>query len=73
MRTLIEIPEQQIIALKDLCQSQGLSRAEAIRRAIDVYLQQQSPGEVDAFGLWQHNKPEIEDGLEYQKRVREEW
>lgn len=73
MRTLIEIPEQQIIALKGLCQSQGLSRAEAIRRAIDVYLQQQLPGEVDAFGLWRHNKPEIKDGLEYQKRVREEW
>jgi len=73
MRTLIEIPETQITALKSVCEAQGLSRAEAIRRAIAIYLDQHLPKEVNGFGLWKNSDSQTEDGLRYQKRLREEW
>ncbi len=73
MKTLIDIPEQQINELKNLCQSQGLSRAEIIRRAISVYIEQHKSQDADAFGLWKHKNPQTDDGLQYQKSLRDEW
>ena len=73
MRTLVDIPEQQIVDLSELCQTQGVSRAEIIRRAISTYLIQHKPKEVDSFGLWKTENKISEDGLEYQKKLRNEW
>ena len=73
MRTLIDIPDLQIEELKTLCQAQGLSRAELIRRAIAVYIRQHQQKEVDGFGLWKQNGQHTEDGLQYQKKLRDEW
>lgn len=73
MRTLIDIPEQQIKELKNLCQAQGLSRAEIIRRAITVYISQHQKKDSDAFGLWKQKNQTTEDGLQYQKKLRDEW
>lgn len=71
MRTIIDLKDHQIRELAVLCQQTRLSRAELIRRAVNEYLQHHSPDRDDsAFGLW---KDRVEDGLEYQQRIRAEW
>ena len=72
MRTIIDLPEKQRESLDQLCTKQKLSRAEAIRQAVDLFLEQhQTQPEADtAFGLW---KDRQEDGLDYQQKLRDEW
>jgi metal-responsive CopG/Arc/MetJ family transcriptional regulator len=71
MRTIIDLQDHQIRELAVLCQQTRLSRAELIRRAVDEFLQQHGHDRDDsAFGLW---KDRVEDGLEYQQRIRDEW
>lgn len=70
MRTLIDIPDEQISSLSILAKAQKTSRAELVRRAIAAYIEQVKPGTVEAFGLWRANQ---EDGLAYQERQRSEW
>jgi hypothetical protein len=70
MRTLVDIPERQITALANICANQRLSRAEAIRQAITLYIEQNKPARDDAFGLW---GKEPRDGMTYQEQVRSEW
>ena len=71
MRTIIDIPEDDIDALKALCEAERISRAEAVRRAVRAYVKGKQADEQDeAFGLW---KDRDEDGLAYQQRLRDEW
>ena len=70
MRTIIDIPETDIERLADLCKEQGISRAEAIRRAVRLYLEGHRSHEDDAFGLW---KDRDIDALEYERSLRKEW
>ena len=70
MRTIVDIPEAQIEVLGRICQEDKISRAEAIRRAIDAYSKQRQPSIRTAFGLWRERK---RDGLEYEDRLRKEW
>ena len=43
MRTIVELPERERDQLDALCRQRGLSRAEAIRQALRLWLQQQQP------------------------------
>lgn len=71
MRTIIELPTDQLDALEALCKRDAISRAEAIRRAVAAFVQQNSASAGGhAFGLWQ-DRPE--DGLDYQEQLRREW
>jgi len=71
MRTIVDLPEEQIEVLKQLSEQSRLSRAELVRRAIAEYLQRhQSDQAENAFGLWRH---EPRDALDYQRRLRQEW
>ncbi len=71
MRTIVDIPDEEIRALADLCEAEKISRAEAVRRAIRGYLKvQQTQQSDDAFGAWRGRG---EDGLTYQERLRSEW
>jgi len=71
MRTIVDIPEEQLRQLSELCRREGFSRAEAIRRAVAQYLEARLPPPHDeAFGLWRDRGV---DGLEYQERLRREW
>ena len=70
MKTLIDIPERQIHLLSDLCDKFSISRAEAIRRAIDLFVNNNKQPQVDVFGAW---KDKSDDGLTYQERLRDEW
>lgn len=70
MRTLVDIPDHQIDALRTLCATKNLSRAELIRRALTDFIEANKVVPESAFGLWATNKI---DGLDYQERVRSEW
>ena len=53
MRTIIDLPEYQVAALAELCEREQISRAEAIRRALDAMLaEKQSASREATFGAW---------------------
>ncbi|MES2639833.1 MAG: ribbon-helix-helix protein, CopG family [Myxococcota bacterium] len=73
MRTIIDLPTDQLAALDAWRLARGVSRAEAVRRAVAQLLddEQERRGAVDAaFGLW---KGRVPDGLVEQERLRSEW
>lgn len=71
MRTIVDLPEEQLDGLAEICRREGISRAEAVRRAVAAFLQDLAPIAVDdAFGLWRDRGF---DGLEYERRLRVEW
>jgi metal-responsive CopG/Arc/MetJ family transcriptional regulator len=71
MRTLVDIPDDDLGLLKKLSKASAVSRAELVRRAIAQYLAAHRPAEkAEAFGLWAARR---EDGLTVQKRIRGEW
>lgn len=71
MRTLVELPDEQIEPLEALAEQMELSRAELIRRAVADYLQRYQTVDADAaFGMWRDRQ---EDGLAYQERMRSDW
>ncbi len=71
MRTIVEIPEEQLAELAEICRREGISRAEAIRRAVGIYTRRQvGEGSRNAFGIW---KKRAVDGLDFEDRVRSEW
>lgn len=71
MRTIIEIPDQQLERMKPLLELEGISRAELIRRAVKDYLQRfDVSNDETAFGLWRES---ARNGLHYQEELRSEW
>lgn len=72
MRTLVDIGERQIKALDELAGRDQQSRAALIREAVDDYLAKRKPADAieRSAGLWGSRKI---DGLEYERRLREEW
>ena len=71
MRTLVDIPEEDLSLLKKIGEAGNISRAELVRRAISAYLSpHKHAAPLRAFGLWGRNK---RDGLEYQEKIRREW
>jgi Arc/MetJ-type ribon-helix-helix transcriptional regulator len=53
MRTIIDLPEEQVIGLVNWCRRERISKAEAIRRALKKMLSgQQVVAREDAFGAW---------------------
>jgi len=71
MRTIIELREDQLAALDRIVADEKMSRAEAIRDAVDVYLRERKRvASRAAFGGWAHKKL---DGLKYIAEARGEW
>jgi len=71
VRTIIDLPPDQLEALDALCRREGISRAEAVRRAVADHVQtHRAPDRERAFGLWRA-KPR--DGVRYERRLRGEW
>lgn len=71
MRTIVDLPDDQVELLKQLSKQSHLSRAELVRRAIAEYLQRRPPGQGEvAFGIW---RDAPRDGIDYQRSLREEW
>jgi metal-responsive CopG/Arc/MetJ family transcriptional regulator len=70
MRTLVDLPEEELKQLTVLSRTRKVSRAELIRQAVSGYLEQNRVGMKGSFGLW---KKRDEDGIAYQERLRGEW
>jgi len=71
MRTIVDLPDEQVDALQQLGVRSNLSRAELVRRAVAEYLDKRhDTGGDRAFGLWQRRRC---DALDYEDRLRAEW
>lgn len=71
MRTIIDLPEDQLRALDGVCRQERISRAEAIRRAVAEHLRRYHASDAKrAFGIWRGRQV---DGLKYQETLRREW
>ena len=72
-RILLDLPDDVIKRLDDLKAQRNLPRAELLREAVEQYLEKQDWAKYSisgALGLWQGCE---EDGVEYQRKLREEW
>ena len=52
IRTIVDLPDAEREQLDALCRQRGLSRAEALRQALRLWLRQQTPDHGQLFGLW---------------------
>lgn len=71
MRTIIDLPESQLVALGELERLHKLSRAELVRQAVAEYVVKRL-GVTEAFGAWKQ-APRKVDGLKHQRASRAEW
>nr|WP_038253424.1 CopG family transcriptional regulator [Yokenella regensburgei] len=70
-RILIDLSDDAIQRLDNLKQLRNQPRAELLREAIEQYLDKQGASVIrEALGLWGDQE---EDGLEYERKLREEW
>jgi hypothetical protein len=73
MRTLVDIPEDDIKWLDRRAAEQGKSRAALVREAVTALRSASSRNGLDqAFGLWK-GRTDIGDAVEWQRRIRAEW
>lgn len=70
MRTIVDLPDPERAQLDALCRQRGLSRAEAMRQALRLWLAQQQPRHRRVFGLWRDRQ---DDGVQLQWALRDEW
>src|ERR1700733_8484737 len=75
MRTIVDLPDEQIRALDAYSKKNGVSRAEAVRRAVARFLPQRPHRKLDvsghpAFGSWKRRSV---DSVEFQRKLRAEW
>ena len=71
MRTLVDIPDEDIEAIRGVTERLGISRAEFVRRAVSASLQPfRESDQMEAFGILAGKS---EDGVQYQRRMRDEW
>lgn len=78
MRTIIELPESQIEALRAIEIRQNVSRAELVRQAVAEYVVTHAKADpAEAFGAWVRastGKPSARrDGVAVQRKLRAEW
>jgi predicted transcriptional regulator len=75
MRTIIELADTQLRRLDAWAKAEKVSRAEAVRRAINQMLEQSAAPQGTGFGLWAQGAslaPE-RDGVVLQRALRDEW
>ena len=71
MRTIIDLRAGQLDGLDRVCRRDGISRAEAIRRAVDAMIAREAPDRAKrAHGVWRGRDL---DGVSYQDVLRREW
>jgi predicted transcriptional regulator len=74
MRTLVDIPDDDIERLDALAAKSKRSRAAAIRDAVKLYLSQNDNGNdwiMRGAGLWK-DRTDMGDAVEYQRAMRED-
>lgn len=73
MRTLIDLPEDDMNWLDHRASEDGKSRAALIREAIAAFRNREDRAGMEKyFGLWARHGSHV-DGLAYERRLRDEW
>lgn len=73
MRTLVDIPEDDLKWLDRKAADEGRSRAAIVREAVAEFRAATGKRGIQRyFGLWK-NREDVSDGLEYQRKMRGEW
>ena len=74
VRSIVDLSEDQLEGLDEFCRREGISRAEAVRRAVTQFLPKRKAGwrNHPAVGLWKGRKSRI-DSVECVRRIRKEW
>ena len=75
MRTIIDLEESQVNRLDDWAKAEKVSRAEAVRRAVNQMLERTAAPQGTGFGLWAQGSsiPPERDGLVLQRALRDKW
>ena len=75
MRTIVDLPKEQIEAMDNYAKAKGISRAAVVREAVATYLpnkkKQASLDDHPAFGSWK--VPKNFDSVQYVRKLRAEW
>lgn len=73
MRTLIDIPDEDLAGLDALAHRNNRSRAAEVREAIRLHLRHRSGRNwiAQGAGYWR-GRDEIGDAVDYQRRLRED-
>jgi len=74
MRTIVDLPADQIKRLDEYSKKERISRTEAVRRAVAKFL----PAKTTKDRKWLTDHPAIGtwkrgEGLAWQRKVRSEW
>ena len=79
MRTIVDIPKEQIKALDSYAKAKGLSRAAVVREAVAIYLPEKKKKRRD-LNYWRNHpaigsekRPKGFDSIEYGRKLRAEW
>jgi len=73
MRTLIDLPEDDMKWLDRKAAEEGKSRAALVREAVSTYRAEEAKSGIEKyFGIWK-DRIDIGDGVEWQRRMRAEW
>ena len=79
MRTIIDLEDTQVSRLDAWAKAEKVSRAEAVRRAVNLMLERAAAPQGTGFGLWAQGDnagkgvPLERDGLVLQRAMRDEW
>ena len=57
-RTIIDIPDGQLREMNRVCRALNISRAEAVRRGVNAFLERNQAVEGEGYGLWRDSKSE---------------
>lgn len=72
MRTLVDIPDDDIEWLDRKASEEGKSRAAVLREAVSAYRAEASKDWIArGAGYWKHRR-DIGDAVEYQRAIRED-
>jgi predicted transcriptional regulator len=73
MRTIIELADAQASRLDAWAKAENVSRAEAVRRAVNQMLERATAPQGTGFGLWAQggSVPPERDGLVLQQAMRD--
>ena len=73
MRTLIDLPEEDMNWLDEVARAEGRSRAAVVRDAVAAFRHRdRKAGMEKYFGLWERHGSSV-DGLDYERTLRDEW
>lgn len=76
MRTIVDLTETQLARLARVAEKEGISRAEAVRRAVDVAYARDEPEKAvsdvrrPALGLWKGRRI---NSVAHVAALRKEW